>query len=159
MRATRLLLLLPLLFLFAPSVLAQIYSWRDAEDKMHYSDQPPAGVANPRKIEPPQAPTEETDKARRKLAKDELDFRKRQLDAEESTAKAAKSEKEAAERQENCKQARSYLQALESGVRISRNDEKGERSVLDDQGREQETASARRAVSSWCTAPTSSSPP
>ena len=146
MRVASLLLLL----LLAPAAIAQIYSWRDAEGKMHYSDQPPTAVANTRKLEPAQAPTEETDKARRKLAKDELDFRKRQLDAEESAAKAAKSEKEASERQENCKQARAYLQALESGVRIARSDEKGERNIIDDQGRQQETVSARSAVTSWC---------
>ena len=93
---------------------------------------------------------EDSDKARQKLAKEQMDFRKRQLDAAEAAAKADKTQSDAAERQENCKQARSYLQALESGMRITRGTDKGEREFLDDQGREQEIISARRAVASSC---------
>ena len=146
MRTAPLLLML----LLAPTCLAQIYSWRDAEGKMHYADQPPSGVANTRKVAPVLAPAEENDAARQKLAKEQMDFRKRQLDAAEATAKAEKTQSELAEREQNCKQAKSYLQALESGIRIARSDDKGERVQLDDQSREQETASARRAVASWC---------
>ena len=146
MRTASLLLML----LLAPACLAQIYSWRDAEGKMHYSDQPPVGVANTRKVEPNLAPAEDSDKARQRLAKEQMDFRKRQLEAGESAVKAERAQKEAAERQENCKQAKSYLQALESGERIARSNDKGEREFLDDQGRAQETISARRAVAASC---------
>lgn len=146
MRAPALLFLL----LLAPGGLAQIYSWRDADGRMHYSDQAPTGIAQPSKLEPATLWVEEADKAKRKLAKEVMDARKRQLDAEEEAAKADKSKGEAAERQENCRLARDYLQTLESGARISRSDEKGGRAYLDDQAREQEIASARRATASWC---------
>lgn len=141
-----------LLFLLLPASvgLAQIYSWRDAEGKVHYSDQAPPEVANTRQVKPTLAPAEEVDQARRKLAKDQQDFRKRQNDAAEAASKAEKAQSEASERQENCKQATSYLQSLQSGARITRSNDKGERIYLDDQMREQETASARRAVDAWC---------
>lgn len=139
-----------MLFIVSPACLAQIYSWRDAEGKIHYSDQAPADVANTRKVAPIPAPAETTDQATRKLAKDAIDFRKRQAAAAEAEAKADKAQVEAAERQENCKQAKSYLQSLESGARVARSDDKGERYYLDDQGRVQETATAKRAVASWC---------
>jgi len=146
MRTVSLLLML----LLAPACLAQIYSWRDADGKMHYADQPPAGVANARKIEPSLAPAEASEKARQRLAKEQMDFRKRQLDAAEAATKAEKTQSEAAERQANCKQAKSYLEALESGMRVTRSNDKGERGFLDDQAREQEVVAARRAVASSC---------
>ena len=139
-----------LLLLLAPPALAQIYSWRDAEGIIHYSDQAPPDVAATRKLESAPASSEEIDRARRKLAKEQTDFRKRQTELGEADAKAEKAQGEAVEREANCKQAKSYLQALESGARVSRANEKGEPIYLDDSGREQETIAARRAVSSWC---------
>ncbi len=146
MRLTPLLLFL----ILSPPCLAQIYSWRDAEGKIHYSDQAPPGVAAPRTLEAAPASSEESDRARRKLAKEQTDFRKRQTELGDAEAKAAKAQSDAAEREANCKQARSYLQALESGARVTRANEKGEPIYLDDSGREQETIAARRAVSTWC---------
>ena len=146
MRASPLLLFI----LLVPASFAQIYSWRDADGQMHYSDQPPTGVAKPRKLETTGAPPEDSEAARRKLAQEEMDFRKRQLDAAEADAKAAKSAAELADRQDNCRKAKAYLQTLESGVRISRSNDKGEPAFLDEQGRQQEIGAARRAADSWC---------
>ncbi len=146
MRASPLLLFI----LLVPASLAQIYSWRDANGEMHYSDQPPTGVARPRILETTKAPAEDGETARRKLAQEEMDFRKRQLDAAEADAKAAKSAAELADRQDNCRKAKAYLQTLESGIRISRSSDKGEPVFLDEQGRQQEISAARRAADSWC---------
>ena len=146
MRTAALLVLL----LISPTLLAEIYSWRDGEGRMHYSDIPPLGQVNASKIAPAATSPNDVERARRDLANKELEFRKRQQDAAEAAAKADKDKAGAAERLANCDKARSYLRALESGGRISRTDENGERVFLDDQGRQQETEAASRAVESWC---------
>jgi hypothetical protein len=127
----------------------QIYSWRDADGRVHYGDQEPAGV-NARKLAPVLLPDAESERARQNLAKEEMLFKKRQSDAAEAEAKAAQTRSEAAARQTGCEQARAYLRALEQGERIWRSNNAGEREALDDQAREKEAASARRAVSENC---------
>ncbi len=139
-----------LLLLFSPLAFGQIYSWRDAEGKVHYSDVPPTDSVNVRKITPSGAVSGDTGNARRDLAQKEMEFKKRQLDAAEAGAKVEKEKIDAEDRDKNCTQAKSYLRALESGERISRSNEKGERAFLDDQSRSQEIVSTRRAIESWC---------
>ena len=63
-------------------------------------------------------------------------------------AKKLAEEKEAA--RQNCVRSREGVQMLESGVRISRYNAKGERETLDDKGREEELEKARKAVKDWC---------
>lgn len=143
-------LLATLLLLISALAWAQIYSWRDAEGKVHYSDQPPPGVSGTRKLEPVLAPAEDAEKARRELAKRELDRRKSQLDSSEAQDKAGKEQGERQERQKNCDQARAYLRSVESGERIARSSDGGERVYLDDQARVEELVAARRAAETWC---------
>ena len=139
------------LFAFSALAQAQIYSWRDGEGKMHYSDQPPpVGVDRARTLKPQLAPAADGEQAKKKLTEQEIDFRKRQADAAEAAAKAQSAQAETADRQRNCSQARSYLQTLESGMRVTRSDDKGERAFLDDQERAQEIAAAKRAIAGNC---------
>jgi hypothetical protein len=51
---------------------------------------------------------------------------------------------------ENCRNARSQIAALESGQRIARINDKGEREVLDDKGRAEEMRRAREVANSDC---------
>lgn len=142
--------LLLALFLISATALAEIYSWRDADGGMHYSDIPPLGQVNARKIEPAAANPGDVERARQDLANKEAEFRKRQQATTEAAAKDDKEKVDAAEKLRNCDRARSYLKALESGVRISSTDENGERMFLDDQRRQQEAEAAARAAESWC---------
>lgn len=146
MRAVALLVL----FLISPTLLAEIYSWRDADGGMHYSDILPIGQVNASKIEPAATNPNDVERARHDLANKEMEFRKRQQQAAEAAAKDDKEKADAAERLRNCDKAKSYLRALESGARISSTDKNGERVFLDDRGRQQETEAAGRAVESWC---------
>ena len=76
---------------------------------------------------------------------------KRKATEQEQTAKAkADEERVAAQRADNCRAARGHLNALDSGQRIARTNEKGEREVLDDKGRADETRRAREAIASEC---------
>ncbi len=140
------------LFLALVATLAwsgEVYTWRDASGKVHYSDTPPPGVDSKKmrggaQVAPPtSAPT-------RSVAEQEMEFRKRQSESDKSRAKADKEKSNADEARNNCERARVQLQALESGQRMSRVNEAGENIPLDDEMRAQETEQARKSVQSWC---------
>ena len=62
--------------------------------------------------------------------------------------KKIEAEKEMA--RQNCIRSRESVQMLESGVRISRVNAKGEKEVLDEKGRVEEMERAKKAVKDWC---------
>jgi hypothetical protein len=72
--------------------------------------------------------------------------------AEKEKADKAKTEedRQAAQRASNCRGARSQVASLESGLRVVRTNEKGEREVLDDRSRADELRRAREAITSDC---------
>lgn len=128
---------------------AQIYQWKDENGKTVVSDKPPTGDTRPsRKIETgapvPSAAPQKT------MADREMDFRKRQQDAQQKTEKTQKEEAAAADKKENCERARRYLESLESGERIALHDDKGERYFMEDAQRQQEIAKARQATQTSC---------
>lgn len=84
------------------------------------------------------------------LAEKEVEFRQRRAEAAEARAKAETERQQAAARQRDCERGRNQLAALESGQRIARFSSSGEREVLDDAARAEETARARSYVASGC---------
>lgn len=130
---------------------AQVYTWRDASGKTHYSDTPPPGV-DAKKMrpgaQPGAAPSGST--SVRSTAEQDMEFRKRQTDAEKARAKADQEKGDAEDGKRNCEDARKQLNALESGQRMSRLNEAGESITLDDEMRTQEIEKARKSVQSWC---------
>ncbi|MDT3735689.1 MAG: DUF4124 domain-containing protein [Denitratisoma sp.] len=147
MRAITLLILACL----ATAASAQVYTWRDASGKVHYSDTPPPGVDAKRMRAGVQSDSAQTSGAAgRSLAEQEAEFRKRQAEAEKTRAKAAEERSTAEDNRRNCDDARNQLNALESGQRMSRIDSTGERIPLDDEMRAQEIEKARKSVQSWC---------
>ena len=146
MRAASLLILL----LASSLAFGQIYSWRDAEGKMHYSDTPPTGADAKTMKVPAPAADDGGAAARKSLADKELEFKKRQTAAAEAAAKADKDKQAEAQRQSNCTQARNALQGLESGQIRYKSDSDGGRVGLDGALRDEEIARARAAVQSWC---------
>jgi IS5 family transposase len=135
---------------------AGITRWVDADGKVHFSDQPPPPTAKSQKTldiksSPAAAKTSADSKdGEKSLAEKELESRKRRVEAEENAAKQAKDQEEAKRKKENCTQARNQLQALQSGQRIARYDEKGERVFLEDSARPKAIEEAQRSVDSWC---------
>jgi type IV secretory pathway VirB10-like protein len=81
----------------------------------------------------------------------ELEARKRNADQAQEAAAQAAEQKLAQQRAENCRRARSHQAALESGQRIARTNEQGEREVLDDKGRAEELRRAREVITADCT--------
>lgn len=137
-------LLLPL------TAAAQMYSWKDANGKIQYSDEPPPAQVQGRKVAAPPAPSSDAADRRKEAADREMEARKKQKEAKENTAKAEKEKADAEEKRVNCEKARGQLQAIESGQVRFTTDASGGRVALDGAVREAELASARRAVDSWC---------
>ena len=85
------------------------------------------------------------------MAEREADFRKRQMEAQESLQKAEKKAAEDTADRANCAQAQTYLKSLQEGQRISQVDPKtGERVFVEDYARPAEIAKAQQAADSWC---------
>ena len=80
----------------------------------------------------------------------EVQARKRSAEQEQAAKAKAEEERQSTQRAENCRAARGHLVALDSGQRISRTNDKGEREVLDDKGRADEQRRAREVVASDC---------
>lgn len=80
----------------------------------------------------------------------EVEARRRRAQQEQAARAKAEEEKLAAQRAENCRRARQQVATLESGVRIARVNERGEREVLDDRARADEMRTARAVIASDC---------
>jgi hypothetical protein len=145
MRKATLLILL----LNAGLAFGQVYSWKDANGGVHYSDQPPSDT-DAQKLNVPTAPSTEGASASKSWSDKEADFRKRQATSAEADAKAAKDRKLADDKQVNCERARNSLQGIESGQIRYKMGSNGERQALDGSVRDGEIARAREAADSWC---------
>ncbi len=165
-RSTRFGLLALSLALACGAATAQsIWKWRDKDGRVQVSDRPPpmdipdkdilqrphgarAPVPAPSASEP-QAPANGAsgvDPA--------LEAKRNKAQAEQAAAEKARQSAEKARRDqaraETCQRARNQLAALEGGQRVARMNDKGEREVLDDQGRAAEIARTRQIVDASC---------
>jgi hypothetical protein len=80
----------------------------------------------------------------------EVDARRRAAERDAAARTKAEEKRLAEQRAENCARARSQIAALESGQRIARFNEKGEREVLEDDARAQELRRAREVAAADC---------
>ena len=80
----------------------------------------------------------------------ELQARKKAAEQEQASRAKADADKLAGQKAENCRAARAHLAALDSGQRIARYKDNGEREILDDQQRAAETRRARDVIASEC---------
>lgn len=142
------------------------WKWRDASGKVQYSDRPPPAAvpekdilqrpAGTLRVAPTPAPAASSADAGASVkptappVDKELEARKKKEEQEQDAKRRAEEEKLAKARAENCSRARGYLQSLESGMRIARTNDKGEREILDDAARAQEVQRARQVIASDC---------
>ncbi|WP_301102780.1 DUF4124 domain-containing protein [Propionivibrio sp.] len=147
----RLALTVAALFLIiaATAVNAQVYEWKDEKGKTNFSDKPPIGASRTQRIIESET-TAASSPIQKTAADRELEFRKRQKEAQESAEKTKKEQAASAEMKEACDNSRRRLAALESGERVGLRDDKGERYFMDDAQREQEIAKARQLIESTC---------
>lgn len=149
------------------------WSWKDASGSRVFSDQPPppsvaekdilkrpAGSKAPAAIAQTStdattstpAPTATlTATVAKPSGKDaELEKKKKENEAKEATKKKADGEKVAAAKKDNCDRAQRSKAGLDSGVRISTPNAKGERELMTDAARASETKRLQEIIASDC---------
>jgi type IV secretory pathway VirB10-like protein len=137
------------------------WKWRDKDGRITASDLPPPRdvldkdiIDRPAEVRRPPARPASAASAPRPAVKGPLEREvdARRLATEQQQAAKAKVEDERlrSQRAENCRRARSHLAALESGQRIARMNDKGEREVIDDRTRADEQRQAREVIASDC---------
>jgi Domain of unknown function (DUF4124) len=140
------------------------WKWRDKDGKITVSDRPPPkDVADKDILTRPQAARRAAlpasapasaaaagAEAGKSQLEKEVEARRKAAEQEQAAKAKAEETKVAAQRAENCQRARSHLAALEGGQRIARLNDKGEREVLDDKGRNEELRQARELIASDC---------
>ena len=136
--------------LCAAAAFAQTYSWKDANGKVHYSDEPPPEKAQLRKVAPAPQPAGDPGAVRKSFVEKEMDARKKEKEAQEATSKSEKDKIDAEERRVNCEKARGNLKSIESGYTRFTTNAQGERVALEGATLDAELASARKAVDGWC---------
>jgi hypothetical protein len=141
------------------------WKWKDASGRITVSDLPPPRDVPPQNIlqrpappaTQPAAPAASAPAASAPPAVQPPPAVDRELQARRDAAareQAAREQADAArlaeQRAQNCRNARAHLAALDSGQRIARFNEKGEREILDDAQRAAETRRARDVIASDC---------
>jgi hypothetical protein len=137
------------------------WKWRDSTGRTQYSDLPPP-LGTPESsilMRPAAAPVRASSAAGAaslpslppaKTVEPELEKKLR----EEKEAKAAKAKLEeqkiAAQKADSCTRARNQLLGLDEGFRVARVNSKGEREVLDDKGRADETQRVKAIIKADC---------
>lgn len=153
-----------ILAIAAPAAHAQ-WLWRDKAGQINASDRPPPRdipekdiLARPapevRRVFSPAAPASAASAAaplaRPPAGDAQLEARRRTAEQEQAVRAKAEEDRNKVQRADNCRRARGHLAALETGQRIARVNEKGEREVLDDRGIAEEVRQARGVIASDC---------
>lgn len=162
-------LLLAGLLLASLSAVAQ-YQWIDKDGRRVFSDRaPPADVPAKNILSQPRgsatkaaapaaveaaAPAASTAVAAAKPpapgVDKALEEKKKQAEAAEAAKKKAEQDRIAAARADNCKRAMNAKASLDSGLRMARLNDKGEREVLDDAQRAAEQQRVQQIIAQDC---------
>ena len=144
------------------------WKWRDQGGRIQYSDTPPPpGVADKDILQRPgganavaraiplaaSAPASAASGGLTpspRLVDPELEAKRKKAEQEDADKKKADDARAAAAKADNCARARAQLRQLDSGQRLSRANDKGEREFIDDKTRAQEAGRAREIMNSEC---------
>jgi len=149
------------------TALAQ-WKWRDGKGHVQYSDLPPPSTvaeqdilqrpagAGRRATAPTEAPATMAPSSAAapasgpRTSDPELEAKRRKAEQDEAAKRKAEEDKQAAARAENCKRAQAQQKALDDGIRMARVNAKGEREVMDDKARAEESRRMREVMSTDC---------
>lgn len=154
--------LLSALFIPVTAFAGQVYEWKDASGKTHYSDRPPVGVdAKPtqfstgqRRASPPTPSTPgDTKQAPQTWTERLKQMNERQRESDKQKAEADQKTKDEKLQQEACDEAKRQKAMLESGQRVRSVDENGESVVLDDAGRAEAIERLDQGIERACNNP------
>jgi hypothetical protein len=147
----------------APAAAQQLYKYVGPDGKVQYSDRPPADGQKAEKVTggragtaTPGAPAAAAggdaakSSAPKSLAERDQDFRKRRLESQEKAAKDAQLAEQKRAQDESCASARRQLAGLQSGARVARLNEQGERVFLEDDGIQQEIQRLQGDIARAC---------
>ena len=125
--------------------LAALYKWTDANGRVIYSDQPPAGNVKVEIINGPPPPANPG--ALKDLVAKDAELKKAKQARAEDEAKSTKARVEANELRENCERARGQVFSLANSdqVVLYTTNAQGERIALDDAARVRE----RQRLEAW----------
>ena len=146
------------------------WKWRDKDGRVTASDLPPGRdvldkdiIQRPPEVRRAPARPDQTPTAAPAAAsapglpaspkgplEREVEARKLRAEQEQIAKARADEDKLRAQRTENCRRARSHLATLDSGQRIARVNENGEREVIDDRARADEQRQAREVIAADC---------
>jgi hypothetical protein len=149
--------------LCSTSAVAQ-WKWRDSTGELHVSDRPPpTDVPDKAILQRPNmpkhlvvpandaAPASAASAAAPALHGDpELEARMKRAEQERLAQQKATDEKNAKIKADNCARAQSALRTIQSGMRLTRVNDKGEREFLDDSQRAAEEQRARDMAAANC---------
>jgi hypothetical protein len=158
---------MPFLFMAVAASTASaqaIWKWRDLDGHVEVSDRPPpsnipekniltrpgahasltpsVNDAEPMPASAPSGVDKELEARKRKLQQDQDAKKQAQADAEKQRINAQKAE--------NCQRARNQLAMLQSGVRVASPDAAGQRIIMDDAKRAQETQRTQQQINDNC---------
>lgn len=137
------------LALCASGAAATLYKWTDANGRVVYSDQPPLGDIKYEVVGA--APPPANPNAVRDMAAQDAEFRKRQADRAEASAKAEKARADAARMAEVCAQARGRIRLLQDESQpLVRYGEKGERIPMTAEDRKRGIEDQQRVAKEAC---------
>lgn len=152
--------LLIVLILFTGHAYAGVNKWLDENNHVHYSDQPPPANAKARKLVPvadPGTPAESDTAvesgdadAPKTYMEREAEWRKAQKAKQDAAEKAAQEQTKLDANKKNCVDAEHRLKVLQSGIRITDIDDKGERYFLSDEQLQQRVSKVTADVESYC---------
>lgn len=152
------------LLLSSPAAMAQ-WKWKDRNGQTHISDLPPPRdipdkdvLQRPSEVQrrpaaaaaPASAPPASASSAAKPRTDPEIEARRTRAEQEQKAKAKAEEERLATQRAENCQRARQSIAGLESGIRLARVNDKGEREILDDKARAEEMRRARDVVNADC---------
>jgi hypothetical protein len=146
------------------------WKWRDKNDRVQYSDlPPPSSVPESAILQRPQgasrrggapqfmAPAASAASSPAlpasgpvRTADPELEAKRKKAEQDEAAKRKVEESKLAAAQAENCSRARAQLRMMESGMRVAQVNAKGEREIMDDKARADETKRARDMIASDC---------
>ena len=162
-------------FCALPLAVQAQWQWVDSQGKKVFSDQPPpievpeknilrrpggsaatrAAPPTPEAAEAPATAAAPTPAASAKPSgvDKELEEKTRKAEEAEKAKRAAEEQRVAKLRAENCKRARQGKATFDSGMRVARLNERGEREVMDDEARAAEQRRLQAIIDSDCKAP------
>nr|WP_315242715.1 DUF4124 domain-containing protein [uncultured Albidiferax sp.] len=139
------------------------WQWIDSSGRKVFSDRAPppdipaknilrqpGGTAKAAPVTAPAAPASAASAPKISGVDKALEEKKKQAEDAEAAQRKAELDKNAAAKAENCTRAKQAKANFDSGMRIARTNDKGEREILDDAARAIETKRAQDAISADC---------